>query len=286
MVDDTKTSVRLCRQRQPYLPVVRGDRILLTAVLDVITDTLSHNLRKRLDTELYLASLTLLSRIFTYLVRTRTKLSHHWSELWKSLLSLLKFLTTHMAEIEASNISQLNDLLISLLAKVLRNSDAFLPSSSASDDLFYKLVENGEVLTKFQEVYNIPLDSRPGQPDAGLTANLKVLSRVLEHYRSMLKELGKKQLSPQQVDEVIKKGYESLEIDEGIDSRARTRPFEEKYRESENKSFLKRAARVTVKDAREMCELEANVKSPRTSSAGNVELGGRKTSSVSLAGSR
>lgn len=51
--DDTKRAVRLCRQRQPYLPVVQGDRVLATVIFDIMIDTISHNLRKRLDANLY-----------------------------------------------------------------------------------------------------------------------------------------------------------------------------------------------------------------------------------------
>lgn len=51
--DDTKRAVRLCRQRQPYLPLVQGDRVLATVIFDIMIDTISHNLRKRLDANLY-----------------------------------------------------------------------------------------------------------------------------------------------------------------------------------------------------------------------------------------
>lgn len=51
--EDGKRKVRLCRQRQPYLPLVNGDRVLATVIFDIVIDTISHNLRRRLDAELY-----------------------------------------------------------------------------------------------------------------------------------------------------------------------------------------------------------------------------------------
>lgn len=51
--DDNKRSVRLCRQRQPHLPLVNGDRVLATVIFDMMIDTITHNLRRRLDTNLY-----------------------------------------------------------------------------------------------------------------------------------------------------------------------------------------------------------------------------------------
>jgi hypothetical protein len=53
--DESKIAVRLCRQRQPYLPLVRGDRIPATVVLDLMIDGINHNLRRRLDVEFYMS---------------------------------------------------------------------------------------------------------------------------------------------------------------------------------------------------------------------------------------
>jgi hypothetical protein len=51
--EDGKRKVRICRQKQPYLPVVSGDRVLATIIFDIMIDTISHNLRRRLDVNLY-----------------------------------------------------------------------------------------------------------------------------------------------------------------------------------------------------------------------------------------
>lgn len=52
--EDNKLVVRLCRQRQPYLPVVKVDRIPATVVLDLVVDGINHNLRRRLDMNFYM----------------------------------------------------------------------------------------------------------------------------------------------------------------------------------------------------------------------------------------
>lgn len=51
--EDGKRRVRLCRQRQPYLPVISGDRVLATVIFDAMIDTITHNLRRRLDVNIY-----------------------------------------------------------------------------------------------------------------------------------------------------------------------------------------------------------------------------------------
>ena len=52
--EESKLDVRLCRQRQPYLPVVRGERVPGAVVLDMMSDAISHNLRRRLDVDFYM----------------------------------------------------------------------------------------------------------------------------------------------------------------------------------------------------------------------------------------
>lgn len=50
---DNMTTIRLCRQTQPLLPLVRGGRLRINAILDVLLDGINHNLKKRLDIEVY-----------------------------------------------------------------------------------------------------------------------------------------------------------------------------------------------------------------------------------------
>jgi len=51
--EDNVAPVRICRQKAPMLATVKGDRNLAAATIDAITGGLSHNMRKRLDVELY-----------------------------------------------------------------------------------------------------------------------------------------------------------------------------------------------------------------------------------------
>ncbi|KAI9804810.1 MAG: hypothetical protein M1825_001178 [Sarcosagium campestre] len=97
--DETKLAVRLCRQRQPYLPLVKGERRGANVVLDIMIDSINKNLRRRLDVDFYkyvffytilkevnqiltdpqTSSLTLsiILRLISFLSRSRTRLSEH-----------------------------------------------------------------------------------------------------------------------------------------------------------------------------------------------------------------
>ncbi|KFY82241.1 hypothetical protein V500_10697 [Pseudogymnoascus sp. VKM F-4518 (FW-2643)] len=238
---ESKTPIRLCRQRSPYLPLIRGDRILATALLDAMIDGINHNLRRRLDVDLYALFLDILQRLIGHLARTRTRLPYHWSELFRSLLTLIRFMATYAADLAGlPRIEALQDALVNLIALALSAGEAFLPTPAAYDDLFYKLVETGDVLVKFSEAYG--LAKRPG-------CSIGTLVSVSAHYKELLKDgvrgSGVRNLTSAQVAQVIKQGYETLSIQtrEGLDGW-------EKYREADERVFLKKVARAAVADAK------------------------------------
>ncbi|PSS20412.1 hypothetical protein M430DRAFT_66110 [Amorphotheca resinae ATCC 22711] len=238
---ESKMPVRLCRQRQPYLPLVKGDRMLVVSILDTMIDGINHNLRRRLDVDLYILSVGIILRLISHLSRSRTRLAYHWSELFRSLLSLVRFLTSYTADLKhLPRIEILLDSLVNLIALSLSAGEAFLPNPAAYDDLFYKLVETGEVLVKFRDNYD--LEKRP-------TNSIDTLISVSTHYKQLLSDgsTGRsgKYLTSAQVAGVIKQGYETLSIQakEGLDSWDR-------YREADERVFLKKMARTVVGDVK------------------------------------
>ena len=242
--DESKTPVRLCRHRQPFLPLVKGDRILATSLLDAMVDAVNHNLRKRLDVSLYTLCVGIMLRVISYLSRSRTRLKYHWSELFRSLLSLIRFLTQYTADLrDLPHVETLLDHVVNLVALSLSAGEAFLPTPAAYDDLFYKVVESGEVLAKFKENYR--LGNRHSN-------SIDTLINVSTHYKQLLAADPKRKpsnLTTQEVTDVIKQGYETLSIQakEGLDTW-------ERYREADERTVLKKMARAAVGDARAMIE--------------------------------
>lgn len=204
-------------------------------------DGINHNLRRRLDVDLYILFIGVILRLISHLSRSRTRLNYHWSELFRSLLSLVRFLTTYASDLKnISRIETLLDSLVNLIALSLSAGESFLPSPAAYDDLFYKLVETGEILVKFRDSYD--LGKRP-------TSSIGTLISVSTHYKELLADgsSGKrvKNLTSAQVAGVIKQGYETLSIQakEGLDSW-------DKYREADERVFLKKLARTVVVDVK------------------------------------
>lgn len=237
--DDSKSIVRLCRQRQPFLPIVSHTRPVATAMLDIAIDGINHNLRRKLDVTLYQLCLGLLHRIIAYLGATRTRLPYHWSELWRALLSLLRFLNSYAADIKPMTGSHmLAQELVTVIALAMTSGESFLPDPASYDDLFYKLVETGAVLTEFGSNYD--LQKSPA---------IAILENVSSHYQELLNDgkhkFTKKSLSPREVSKIIKEGYDTLSIEarEGLDQ------FN-KFREADYRTELKKIARLAVDDAK------------------------------------
>lgn len=236
---DTSSPVRLCRQRQPLLPLAAENRPYITTLTDILIDGLNHNLRKRLDTDFYLQAIAVLSCIISHLSRTKTKIRFQWSEVWRSLLSFVRFLTQYAGDLKAlSGIHRLAEGVTSLLTLSLTNGEAFLPDAVAYDDLFYKLVESGEALIKFRDVYEL------SAPETQSPINS--LIGVSRHYQELIDSQKSKStvLTPREVNQIIKQGYETLSIEtrEELD-------HVEKFREADYKVDLKKITRIAVNDA-------------------------------------
>ncbi|KAG6175012.1 hypothetical protein E4U27_006337 [Claviceps purpurea] len=246
--DESKAYVRLCRHRQPFLPLVKGERVLAVSFLDCMIDGINHNLRRRLDVSLYTVCLGILLRIISYLSRSKTRLTYHWPEFFRSLLSLVRFLATYTSDLKnLTHINTLLDHVVNLLALSLSAGEAFLPTPAAYDDLFYKIVESGDVLTRFKK--NYALQNRKSN-------SIDTLISVSTHYKQLLPEgsgsnanIKPNNLTTQQVTEIIKQGYETLSIQakEGLDKW-------DNFREADERTLLKRMARASVGDVLSMVE--------------------------------
>lgn len=254
--------VRLCRQRQPFLPLNSAPRPLAASILDILIDAVNHNLRRRLDLTLYISCIGLIHRILSYLVFTHTRFAYHWSLLWQTLLSFLRFLTTYAPDFknQSSELSALLNPFLAILALSVSAGDTFLPDASAYDDLFYKLVEASNYLLRFKEAFHSHIASPQPTSNPTITTSDKapsnpsidLLIHVSTHYHTLLEaetqngRMGKN-LSPREVGKIIRFGSETLQVPpaEGLDQWPR-------YREGDERGLLKRIARVAVEDTRRL----------------------------------
>ncbi|KAL8921514.1 MAG: hypothetical protein Q9208_005668 [Pyrenodesmia sp. 3 TL-2023] len=251
--------VRLCRQRPPFLPSTPSPRPLAAAILDISIDTLNHNLRRRLDIPLYIASINILHRLLSYLVTTRTRFPYHWPLLWQTLLSLLRFLTTYASSLTHDpDLPAFIDAFLATLSLAVGAGDTFLPDTSAHDDLFYKLVESAHLLPRFKSSFahlSRPTYTAPAAtPNPGSTSSpaalVDGLIGVAKHFEGLLEEERRKgnmgkNLGPREVSRVIRGGVETLRVPEteGLERWVR-------WREVEERGMVKRVGRAAVEDAR------------------------------------
>lgn len=172
----------------------------------------------------------------------------------------MRFLTTYASDLTSvSRIETLTTSLADLIAFCVSGGDTFLPDPASYDDLFYKLVETGPIISKFRDAF----------AKSNEKAAIETLQSVSTHFYTLLFQEGgeaaavatkadeptpvalpsikKKNLSPKEVHRIIKQGYDTLSIQppEGLSAWV-------KWREAEWKSELKRAARCAVDDSRQL----------------------------------
>ena len=102
-------------------------------------------------------------------------------------------------------IHQLLTQFLSTLALAVSEGETFLPDPESYDDLFYKLVESGEILSKFKFTY-FPSSTAASHKEI---AAIDTLIHVSNHYHTLLeaeKEKGRvgKTLEPREVSKIIR----------------------------------------------------------------------------------
>lgn len=205
----------------------------------------------------------------------KIRLTYHWSELWRSLLSLMRFLTTYASDVSSNpHTTTLSTTLVDLIAFCVSAGDTFLPDPASYDDLFYKLVETGPIISKFRDVYSLKPSNNNKKSTTGDITNrdihvgaIETLISVSTHFYALLfnedksgaaaadddsvaapiPATQKKNLGPKEVHRIISQGYDTLSIQppEGLSAWT-------KWREADWKTELKKAARCSVEDAREL----------------------------------
>jgi hypothetical protein len=257
-------SVRLCRQRPPLLPPAPQARAPTAQILDIAMDTIGHNLRRRLDLDLYTAALNLIHRLILCLAQNHIHLQYQWPLLWQSLLALLRFLQQYASDISSqpADVHALISPLIRSLALAIAYGNAFLPDPSAYDDLFYKLVEFAPILEKFKQTFKLgststsassSLSSPPASSGTG-SIPIDVLISTASHFHAIIEqEKGRGRfrtaLSTKGVNQVIREGYESLEIPDLAGSGVESFDL---WREGEERGMIKKVGRLAVEDVRRL----------------------------------
>lgn len=226
-------------------------------------------------------TIAILLRFLTYLSMNKVRLPYHWSELWRTLLSLMRFLTTYASDLSNNpHITTLSTSLVDLIAFCVSAGDTFLPDPASYDDLFYKLVETGPIISKFRNAYSLKPSSSTSNKSTTATiavttdkdlhvAAIDTLISVSTHFYTLLfnedtskaaaaadnesstapavpiPASRKKNLSSREVHRIISQGYDTLSIQppDGLSSWT-------KWREADWKTELKRATRCAVEDAR------------------------------------
>lgn len=269
-------AVNVCRQRTPYLPFVERPRLLIEGILDAIQCSIRYNMKRVLDTEMYTLAFTVLFQIIHLLRASKFGLSYIWSELWKTIMSLIKFVNSHLPEANATPAYiKMGRLITLVLASALIHGDVIFAESSDYEDLLYKIMESSAALDKFGIAF----------PAIIASPSMSVIKAAINHYTNLLKAQpgaikksffsfrsddsapphGTDELTPQKVGEIIRQGFDTLSLHQYVlktntSSAGKTSKQDQsdasyllydplpKFNESDERLFLKRMSRQVIAD--------------------------------------
>lgn len=262
--DDLRTSsIIVARQRAPYLPLVTDTsgqaslssssssgphqgRLLIEALLDALQCALRYNMKRALDVDMYVLALTTLFQTIHFLRQAKFHVKYHWSELWKTLMSLVRFINSHPKPSQHSSssssssgastptsstinlngnhgpvetpgqegsaeYSEIVNLIVLILATSLINGNSFMGNGDDYDDLFYKIIEGSDSLIKLQKIFANTLSNNK-------SPSMTVLQAAINHYAALLPKSvltdksSKQQMNSQQITSIIREGYQTLSL--------------------------------------------------------------------------
>ncbi|KAI9288403.1 hypothetical protein BC943DRAFT_154840 [Umbelopsis sp. AD052] len=135
-------NLRLCRQRLPAIPPTDAPRPLACAVLDIMLIFITHNMRKKLEIDLYRNALSIIHRLMSYQVKRKaTIFGYHWSHLWQVLLGFVRFLISHYERIATEgDVDELLQLSVTIINMCIVHNDTLLDDDKSYVGLLYEIV--------------------------------------------------------------------------------------------------------------------------------------------------
>lgn len=249
--DSKTTAFAVCQHRNPPLPKYgKEPHALLEGVLDVLQCCVRYNMRaKSMDYEMYTLALTNIYQVIAHLRAHKIRQPYHWQEMWKSLLSLTKFINTHPS---SDQNCQETSRLISLIFAccLIHGDDTILPDDKQYHDLIYKLIVSAEDIQKLTSQF----------PDSPST---HVIMAAVNHYKSLLENTNKASslISSNQVSQTIKNGYQTISLQQYATSRdeqaKQTTSYLlhenlPKFKENAERLFFKNLTRQVIHDVHQL----------------------------------
>jgi hypothetical protein len=142
-------------QRLPALPATNEPRTISCTILDTMLIFITHNMRKKLEVDLYRTALSVVHRLLAYQIKHKSKIGkimvlylnqtnklteseycsivgYHWSHLWQVLLGLLRFLGSHYEQISAEgDVDELLQLVCGSVRQCFSHVVGYLPRNYA-----------------------------------------------------------------------------------------------------------------------------------------------------------
>ncbi|CAG8688927.1 4845_t:CDS:2, partial [Dentiscutata heterogama] len=149
----------------------------------------------------------------------RPLVSYHWSELWHSLIGLLKFILSNYDNFQQDH-SSINEILIPIINIInlcIVFGDSFFPDTETYDGLIYEIVRSNEVFEGLYKIVNIQDPAKPSsQKFSSFEHAFANINTICQHFHLKIEAWKAtnrvKTLLPEQVLSIINANYDSLNL--------------------------------------------------------------------------
>ncbi|CAG0901319.1 unnamed protein product [Darwinula stevensoni] len=228
-------------RKVPPQKLSTSPRPLACAFLDLMVEFLVSHMMKKLPLELHHLCLGIIHRLLAYQKRSRVRLSFPWSDLWSSLIALLKYLLANEANMaKRLNIFSVCLQVINVFNLFITYGDTFLSDPASYDCLYYEIIRMHDV---FEGLYSMALRYSSIENNEfkdyalKLTHALVNIRAIINHFSPKIEQYmaanGVSPLTEEQVLEVVRLNYQSLtlKLQESLDQY-------ERYSEKPHQSFF------------------------------------------------
>ncbi|XP_063726801.1 armadillo-like helical domain-containing protein 3 [Symsagittifera roscoffensis] len=208
------------RHKKPGAERPRKSVPLVVSLLDLLCNFISTQLKKSLPYELHAFSLAIVYRIICHQKKNKIRLlGYQWQLLWQALIVFLKFLVANSSELlDSFDIFHLAFRAVGVLNLFITFGDAFLPSPSSYDELYYEILR---MYNTFDDMYAVALqhvrsNGNLHESAARLMHSLTNIRSIIAHFNPRIKDFQElnnlSSLSIDQVLGIVRDNYDSLAL--------------------------------------------------------------------------
>lgn len=189
------------------------DKRIACYYIDTLILFLEHNLKKKLQSDMYKLTLESIQLLLQYLHKNQIRLQYQWTRLYTALMGVASFMANHEEDLSSRPyVKDVMDDVIIIFNMIITHGDSFLPDTISYDDCYYTIIQSSNVWEKLRDICtNDEILSPTGSKRKA--NDLSNMLAICSHYMPLLSAESKgSTLTPESVYNIIRNNYDTIEL--------------------------------------------------------------------------